>query len=223
MTERVKPAEFARRMGWNRSTVTRLVQSGRITLVDGLVDVEQARRALADTHTAARPDVAARHAAARASAQLQNPGNQAAQAAQNATPLSTPAEPSENGAAPADSSASPVSAGEAEADNGEPRRDTLTAIKTERERIGLEMDRMELALKRGDLMPRPEVEAALDDLVASVRQGLDNLPHAVAGSLVGQDFSTIHATLRDAIANLMRDMHAQAQRELAELSKGEAA
>lgn len=33
-------ADFARRMGWNRSSVTRAVKDGRVVLVDGMVDVE---------------------------------------------------------------------------------------------------------------------------------------------------------------------------------------
>lgn len=33
-------AEFARRMGWNRSSVTRAVQDGRVVLAGNLVDVE---------------------------------------------------------------------------------------------------------------------------------------------------------------------------------------
>ena len=210
MTEqRIRPAEFARRMGWHRSTVTRLIRSGRIAIgPDGLIDEAAARQSLAETETAARPDVAARHEQRR----LQKTEKSCLQG-ENTTVKHPPyADTKKN-------------APEAEQDPLQPdslrhgRHDTLTAIKTERERLGLERDRMELGRLRAELMPRAEVEAALDDLVASVRQGLDSLPHAVAGSLVGLDFAAIHATLRDAIAALMRDMHAQAQRELADLAK----
>lgn len=33
-------ADFARRMGWNRSSVTRAVQDGRVVLIGGRVDVD---------------------------------------------------------------------------------------------------------------------------------------------------------------------------------------
>lgn len=60
-------ADFARRQGVNRSTVTRWAETGRIVLAGDGVDVEASLRRLAET-AGARPDVADRHAAARAAA-----------------------------------------------------------------------------------------------------------------------------------------------------------
>lgn len=60
-------ADFARRQGVNRSTVTRWAETGRIVLAGDGVDVEASLRRLAET-AGARPDVADRHAAARGGA-----------------------------------------------------------------------------------------------------------------------------------------------------------
>lgn len=58
-------AEFARRLNWNRSTVTRAAQAGRLVLVGDRVDVEASLARLKATE-GGRTDVAARHAAQRA-------------------------------------------------------------------------------------------------------------------------------------------------------------
>lgn len=58
-------AAFARRLNWNRSTVTRAAQAGRIVMVGNQVDVEASLARLQSTQ-GGRTDVAARHAAQRA-------------------------------------------------------------------------------------------------------------------------------------------------------------
>ena len=72
----------------------------------------------------------------------------------------------------------------------------------------------------GALIPRAEVQSALDDLVAFARAGIENLPHRVAGLLVGKDYDAILATLRQEVVGLMADMHKDAGRKLAELTEG---
>lgn len=69
------------------------------------------------------------------------------------------------------------------------------------------------------VVPRPDVEAALDDLVAGVRAGVENLPHRVAALLVGKDLDTIRALLKQEIGQIMAEMHAGARRRLAELTQ----
>lgn len=65
--------DFARRLGVNKSTITRGVQAGRILLdARGLVDVERSLDRWAETK-GGRSDVAARHAAARQPTQLNGP------------------------------------------------------------------------------------------------------------------------------------------------------
>lgn len=62
----VTQAEFARLLGMNRSSVTRLKQAGRLVLTDdGLIDVDASRALMAETADPNRDDVAARHAATR--------------------------------------------------------------------------------------------------------------------------------------------------------------
>lgn len=72
-------AAFARRLNWNRSTVTRAAQAGRLVMVGSLVDVEASLARLQSTE-GGRADVAARHAAERGQG-----GATPAPAAQNAT------------------------------------------------------------------------------------------------------------------------------------------
>lgn len=73
----------------------------------------------------------------------------------------------------------------------------------------------------GTLIMKDDVQAALDDLVAFARAGLENLPHRAAGLLVGKDFDAIVATLRQEVVGLMDDMHKDARRKLAELTAGQ--
>lgn len=73
----------------------------------------------------------------------------------------------------------------------------------------------------GELIARADVQAALDDLVAFARAGIENLPHRVAGLLVGKDYDAILATLRQEVVGLMADMHKDAGRKLTELTEGQ--
>jgi hypothetical protein len=72
MTE--KPSEFARRLGVNKSTVCRAIQSGRLLAPGGMLDVEDNLRRWEATKPGTRHDVAARHAAQRAAAIPSPPG-----------------------------------------------------------------------------------------------------------------------------------------------------
>lgn len=72
----------------------------------------------------------------------------------------------------------------------------------------------------GALVSRADVQAALDDLVAFARAGIENLPHRVAGLLVGKDYDAILGTLRQEVVGLMDDMHKDARRKLVELTEG---
>ena len=61
----ITQAEFAKLKGWNKSTVTRAKQAGRLVMVSGLVDVEATEAKLLAS-SGGRDDVADRHAAERA-------------------------------------------------------------------------------------------------------------------------------------------------------------
>lgn len=62
-------AAFARRLGVNRSTVTRWAETGRVVLAGDAVEIAASLQKLKDTG-GARPDVAERHAAGRAAAKV---------------------------------------------------------------------------------------------------------------------------------------------------------
>ena len=64
-------AEFARQMNWNRSSVTRAKNNGRLVMSGDLVDVEASLQRL--EKTASRIDVAERHAADREAKQTTPP------------------------------------------------------------------------------------------------------------------------------------------------------
>ena len=69
------------------------------------------------------------------------------------------------------------------------------------------------------VIPRADVESALDDLVAAVRAGVENLPHRVAAQLVGKDLDTVRALLKQEIGQIMDEMHDSARKRLAELTQ----
>ena len=72
---------------------------------------------------------------------------------------------------------------------------------------------------RGLLIERAEVDVALADIVAFARQGVENLPHRVAAQLVGKDFEQIMSTLKQEVIAMMGDMHKEAGKRLAELTR----
>lgn len=66
---RETPAAFARRLVVHKATVTRAIQSGRLSRgADGLLDVDDSLRSWEATKAGTRPDVAARHQRARSPA-----------------------------------------------------------------------------------------------------------------------------------------------------------
>lgn len=81
---------------------------------------------------------------------------------------------------------------------------------------------MERDVMLGKLIEREQVDMALADLVAFARQGVENLPHRVAAQLVGKDFDAIMATLKQEVVQMMGDMHKEAGKRLAELTKVDA-
>lgn len=72
------------------------------------------------------------------------------------------------------------------------------------------------------LVPREEVVAALDDLVATLHATLESLPHRLAPRLVHKDHEAIVAAIREEIVIMMREAHRAAARELSELVSSEA-
>lgn len=101
----------------------------------------------------------------------------------------------------------PPKTGESRTD-AQARKESAEADKAEMER-----DQM-----RGRLIEREQVEQALADVVSLARQSVENLPHRVAGQLVGKDFDQIVALLRQEVVAMMADTHKEVAKRLAELA-----
>lgn len=153
-------SDYAKLKGWNKSTVTRLKQQGRLVMVSGLVDVEATDARLAAS-SGGRDDVADRHAAER-SVKVGAGGT-------------------------AEAAAPPSPHNEARA-NAQARKESAAA----------DLMEIELAQKRGNLIPKEDVDAALKALGASVRARLDVLADQLAPVVAPvADLDETHAILAE--------------------------
>jgi hypothetical protein len=224
---RITRAEFARRAGVNRSTITRWIESGRLTLgVDGLLDEAEAHRQRAASesqqpHHQARKaqlDLDKAHAGAR--------GDDLA----GRNPMQTAGGPVRMGATPADAARS-ASAGLA-GDLLDP--DGLDGLSTARHGLPLELDevvrrtRHAQMLEReavarmkaredqeaaGQLLRRTAVERAMIDACAVIINAAETVPDRVAPLLVGvDDMARIRAVLRDEIEQFIGKASAELAR-----------
>lgn len=184
-------AEFARAMGWNRSTVTRLKQAGRL-VVDAHGHVLAAESVLRIEETGGmRFDVAARHAASRAAAM-----GECQPAEENrATAAETPA-PEETAQPPATKYGN----------------ETRVDAQARKESAAADLLEIELAQKRGNLIPKEDVDAALRAFAAATRARLDVLADQLAPVLAPvTDMNETHAVLaehcRGVLAGIADEMH----------------
>lgn len=99
--------------------------------------------------------------------------------------------------------------------------ESRVSAQTRKEMAQADIAEMERDQLRGKLIERELVEQALADVVAFARQGFENFPHRVAAQLVGKDFDQIMATLKQEVQGLIGDMHRDAGKALAELTKVE--
>jgi hypothetical protein len=171
-------AEFARLQGWNRSTVTRLKQAGRLVLDGhGHVDVAASLDRIRETG-GMRFDVAERHAA-------QRDGN---------GPEKIGAGGTAGQGGGADKGAGSIAAPAPDGALGERRSDA----QARKESALADMAEMDVKQKRGELIPKSDVDLALRSFAASVRARLDVLPDQLA-PLVSPvtDLDEIHALLAE--------------------------
>lgn len=196
-------AEFARLMGVNRSTVTRTwKQAGRLVMVGELVDVEASRARILATADLARSDVAERHAAERGAVVGQ--GVETVKVGAGDTAIATATARSE--ALPPTTPAIDHIGNSYQAARAVKEKYAALSAKAEYERL------------IADLLPRQDVDQALDDLVATIRSSLENLPHRAAGQLVGKDYDAIIALLKQEVVDMMSEMHKSARQQLATLT-----
>lgn len=170
-------AEFAARQGWHRSTVTRLKQDGRLVMQGARVNAAASLARIEETG-GMRFDVAERHAAQRAQQAGQKPA---------AAPSAGSGEGEGQGAGAIAAQATETVAGERRSD-AQARKESALA----------DLAEMDVKQKRGELIPKPDVDAALRSFGASVRAKLDVLPDQLAPILVAvADLDEIHALLAE--------------------------
>ena len=171
-------AEFARLQGWNRSTVTRLKQAGRLVLdAYGHVDVAASLARIAETG-GMRFDVAERHAA-------QREGNEAAKVGAGAT--AGAGEGKEQGVG---SIAPPAPDGGL----GERRVDA----RARKESALADMVEMEVEEKKKNLIKWVDVDDSIKRIGVTVRVHSDNMPDRLSPLLAPvSDVDEIHAILSE--------------------------
>jgi len=175
----VTQAEFARIMGVARSTVSRTwKKAGRLVMAGDLVDVDASRQRLRET-SGGRDDVSARHAANRgAEIPVAQPDEENAPAAKSAPPADTGKQP-----------------------RGVESRADAQARK---ESAAADLMEIELAQKRGDLIPKEDVDAALKAFGAAVRAALDVFPDQTAPLVAPViDMDEVHALLSESCRNVL--------------------
>ena len=189
MTTVATQADFARRLGVSRSHVTGLKHAGRLVLTDnGLVDVDASIARIDATRDPNRDDVANRHAAARERLQTTPP----------AASQPAPKDPAPH--ADPDESIS------------------YQAARTVKERYAAKTAKLEYERAIGYLVERAAVEAAVEDIMTTVRQSLEQQPHRLAPLLIGKDLDAIRATLRQETAHILGAMVADFAARLAQLA-----
>lgn len=202
MTTVATQADFARRLGVSRSHVTGLKHAGRLVLTDnGLVDVDASIARIDATRDPNRDDVANRHAAARERLQTA------------AAPPVPPVPP-----VPPQAPASPLAPLDA-ANHADPD-DSISyqAARTVKERYAAKTAKLEYERAIGHLVERAAVEAAVEDIMTTVRQSLEQQPHRLAPLLIGKDLDAIRATLRQETAHILGAMVADFAARLAQLA-----
>ena len=75
-----------------------------------------------------------------------------------------------------------------------------------KEQAQADIAEMERDKARGLLIERQAVEAAVEDVMTTVRQALEQQPHRLAPLLVGQDLDAIRITLKQETARTLSEM-----------------
>lgn len=197
-------AQFARKKGVNRSTVSRWIERKRLTLTDaGLVDVDAAEKSLART---ASPYA---HHEARAE-QTGSAALVAAPATPHNAPATSPQQPSllDNDAG--------EGAGGSAADDASLR---LKLARARREQADAESAEIELAKKSKLLVARADVEFVMDDFGRTTGNLLDRLADRYVPTIAaaGGDPTKIHAALSEAARDIRRELAAYLTRRAGEL------
>lgn len=205
MNERITRAEFARRAGVNKSTVTRWIESGRILLgADGLLDEVEAHR-----QRAASESPAPHHQARKAQLELEKATDPTGQ------PSDAPQRPVQRVTGATATATPPAVAGSAAGSPGDALdlppalpgddvvRRTRYAQMLEREAVA-RMKAREDQEAAGLVIRRSAVERAMTDAAAVIINDAETIPDRCAPLLIGiDDQARIRAVLRDEIERFM--------------------
>lgn len=187
-------AQFARLIGVDKSHITRLKQHGRLVLTEhGLVDVEASRQKILDT-SGGRDDVAARWAAQRGAeaSEAQPPADRRREGTTRG-----------NGAAPAGAAESRIDA------------------QARKEAAAADLLEMEREQKRGNLIPKEDVDAALKAMGAAVRSAMEVFPDQTAPIVAPVlDLEEVHNLLAQACRDVLAGIEHSLARYQAELPGG---
>lgn len=190
MGHRVSPAEAARILNVNRSTIGRWGKNGRITIgQDGKIDIEQAQRERDATES---PEP--RHQARKAQFDAEKA---AAVLPHGLPPLASPS-------------------GSQIEDLGRLHKlASYQRLRAQAEQANLDLDRAAKAVYE-----RAEVEYALRDLGAVLSGYLHNLPDRYTADLAAcaGDTARIHKTLEDAASAILTELNAHWRGKMAELN-----
>jgi hypothetical protein len=176
-------AAFARRLGWNKSSVTRAAQDGRVVIENDLVDVEASMEKI---NALASP-----YAHHRAHAQQL--------AEQRSAKAPTP-----SAVAAAMKALEPLPAGE----SIEELNRRLKKAEADKREHEADMARMERETMAGNIIAREDVEFALDDFGATLRSLMENLADRLAPVVHPlQTIEETHAALAEAAQDVLQTMH----------------
>lgn len=202
-------AAFARRLNWNRSTVTRAAQAGRLVMSGNLVDVEASLARLKATE-GGRADVAARHAAERGQG-----GAEHTPPAQNATTT-------QKLARTADPAAAPIPDPAAATDGVSRARYKAMVLHYENQQIKLAM-----AMARGLRFTRKDAAREASALGGIIRSAIERVIDQIAPRLavmtdpaarrhlITAELRAIRRTLRAEFPRALRRLRSAAQRSQA--------
>ena len=96
--------------------------------------------------------------------------------------------------------------GSSEQADDEPVSGTYASARARKEHAAADVAEMERDKMRGLLIERIAVEAAIEDVMTTVRQALEQQPHRVAPMLVGLDLDAIRATLKQENYSVLAEM-----------------
>ncbi len=176
MTQLATIAEYARLRGCSRQAIEKAAAKGRITLIDSpkgrLVDIDQA-----NIEWAARTDSTQQHRGAPGEfAKTQRLGRASSATKRNEAPA---------GRAPAPADPPAILPGL-----------SLIEEKTRSERLRIEKQELDLAERRGELVSRHRVVAALSSKLISAAETLQGLPDRLAAVFAAEtDAGVIHRTM----------------------------